>query len=284
METISSIRSFVSSKISLLFNTKYHLNEKKKYLTDFFKKEDLNHITVNGFHFFVIPKQYYIWKGININNKKNQNVDINSKNTEEILKNLSSYFFADKNTASLYGTNKRHSKTKGVDLQFKIIKDLYLLDISSIDTIVSLFKYLKNIKIEELINNRYLLENYNEELEYWKQSEKLKLKYKTEEIFFEKKWKVSMLELITDTLGNYDPKYVDGKQGSPKTPTKVERKSDECIDEELVKLICNIKDIELNGWIYFKKNEIEENDQTFHDELLICNPYGYIEYVDYHKI
>jgi len=64
METISLIRSFVSSKISLLFNTKYDLNEKKKYLTNF-KKDDLNHITVNEFYFCNF-KQYYIWKGIDI--------------------------------------------------------------------------------------------------------------------------------------------------------------------------------------------------------------------------
>jgi hypothetical protein len=55
-----------------------------------------------------------------------------------MLKTMSSYFFADKNPASLYGTNR-----SGVDLQFKITEDIVLLDISSLKTIVSLFRYVK---------------------------------------------------------------------------------------------------------------------------------------------
>ena len=133
-------------------------------------------------------------------------------------------------------------------------------------------------------NNSYLLENYNKELKSWKKSEVLQKKYKTEEEFFERKWKVNMRELITDTLGNYDAKRVDGKLGSPKTPTKIERKSDEFIDEELVKLICNMTNISINGWIYFKQETPNDDRTIFHDEILICNPYGFIEYVDYHKI
>ena len=277
MESISSFRKTIISNITNLFNNKNHLIEKKKYLYQFFKKEDLKHVSKDGFDYFIIPKQYYIWKGISVNDAKNKGVNIDDNDTKKILNNLSSFFFADKETASLYGT-KRTSK-EGVDLQFKIVEDIVLLDISSINSIVSLFKYLKNITFEDLKNNKYLLDDYNESLISWKKSIISQKKYPTEEIFFEKKWKVNIRELITDTIGNYNPKRVNGKLSSPETPTKVERKSDDDSDKELVKLICNIKNIKINGWIYFK--EIE-ND-TFHDEILICNPFGYIEYVDYHK-
>ena len=250
---------------------------KKKYLYNFFKKEDLKYISNNGYDYYIIPKQYYIWKGINISDTKNINVDIENKNTNKILNNISSYFFADKETASLYGSKKNKD---GVDLQFKIIEDMVLMDISSIKTIVTLFKYLRNLKYEELKENKFLLEDYNEELVSWNKSEIQKKKYPTKELFFEKKWKVNWAEQITNTIGNYEPKYIDGKISSPKTPTMIERKSHEYFDEVLVNLICSIciqKGI--NGWIYFK-----QEGNSFHDEILICNPHGYIEYIDYHKI
>jgi len=284
METLSSFRKSITSKISTLFNSNYHLNAKKKYLHEFFKKEDLKNISIDGLDYFIIPKQYYIWKGISTNDKKNKNVDIDSKDTKNILNNLSSYFFADKDTASRYGTNRANDKEGGVDLQFKIIDDIVLLDISSINTIVTLFRYLKNIKLENLSENDYLLENYNEELKNWNKSEILKKKYITEDIFFEKKWKVDIAHIITDTLGNFKPNKIDGKLTFPNTPIKVERKSDEFSDQELVKLICGMKSNKINGWIYFKENQEDGNEIIFHDEILICNPYGYIEYIDYHKI
>ena len=70
METLSSFRKSITSKISTLFNTNYHLNAKKKYLHEFFKKEDLKNISIDGLDYFIIPKQYYIWKGISTNDKK----------------------------------------------------------------------------------------------------------------------------------------------------------------------------------------------------------------------
>lgn len=271
MLTIKHLKDTIKSYI-------YRQDTKKKYLHNFFNKEDLNFISKDGFDYFIIPKQYYIWKGISVNDAKNKDVNIENKNSKNILDNLSSYFFADKETASLYGS-KRISKD-GVDLQFKIIKDIVLMDISSMNTIIKLFKYLRNLTYDELKENEFLLNDYNSEVLSWEKSTHLKKKYPTEEIFFEKKWKVNWAEQITNTLGNYEPKYVNGKISSPKTPTKVERKSDEVFDKILVDLICSIcKKNGINGWIYFR-----QDDNDFHDEILICNPYGYIEYIDYHKI
>ena len=276
---MESVKSFVKS-LSKSSGSKSGIKDKKKYLSNFFKKEDLQHIKKDGLDLFVLPKQYYIWKGINTTHSKNKNVDIDSKDTKKILDNISSYFFADKDTASLYGTANKYDKEPGVDLQFKIIEDIVLLDISSLNTVRALFKYIKNLTIEDVKKNSYLSENYKKGFDDWNKYASFNKKYPTEELFFEKKWKVKMRELITDTIGNYDPKRTStGKIGSPKTPIKVERKSDEIIDKDLVKLICGITNSDYNGWIYFKMD-----DSGFHDEIMICNPYGYIEYIDYHKI
>lgn len=278
MESVKSFKESLSLSPKL---SNIDLKDKKEYLYKFFKKEDLKFKKYENFEFFIIPSQYYIWKGINLNNEKNKNVDIEKKNTNEILKNLSSYFFADKETAASYGTNIKNNDGC-VDLQFKIIKDIVLLDISSLNNIVTLFKYFKNLNIEDLDNNPYLLNDYNVEKKGWLGSTIRQKKYPTEKDFFEK-WKVSITELITETIGNYNPKRKsDGKLGSPNTPTSVERKSQEFLDTELVKLICSINKIDFNGWIYFKNDTGNIND--FHDEIMICKPHGYIEYIDYHKI
>jgi len=275
MESLRLIKTYISSNIKSLFTSR----EKKEYLRNFFKKEELKYQTENGLDFFIIPKQYYLWKGINTDDKKNRNVDIENKDTEVMLKTMSSYFFADKNTASLYGT-----KRSGVDLQFKIVEDIVLLDISSLKTIVSLFRYVKNLTMEYVKNNEYLLKDYENELRSWNKYPNWKKKYPTEEDFFEKKWKVNLRELITDTLGNYEAKQTsDGRIGSPKTPTKVERKSKEFFDILLVKFICSMTNFGYNGWIYFRVNETNTEGSIFHDEIMICNPNGCIEYVDYHK-
>jgi len=264
----NTLKNIMSPKFS-------SINDKKIYLYKFFKKKDLKHFSKDGYDFYIIPKQYYLWKGINTTDNRNKKVDINSKNTDNILENLSSFFFADKETASYYGTKKDN----GVDLQFKIIEDIVLLDISSINTVIKLFDFFKKIEIEQVINNPYLLQIYNIEKDSWNKSKKLKEVYQDEKSFFEKKWKVNMRELITDTLGNYEPKRINGKISSPKTPRKIERKSDEFLDKELVNLICSFKNIQINGWIFFK-----QIDEDFHNEIMICNPYGYIEYIDYHKM
>jgi hypothetical protein len=276
MESFRAIKTYVISNIKSLFTPR----QKKAYLYNFFKRDELKHKTENGLDFFIIPKQYYLWKGINIKDKKNSNVDIENKDTDAMLKTMSSYFFADKNTASLYGTQRT-----GVDLQFKIVEDIVLLDISSLKTITTLFKYIKNLTMEDVKKNEYLLNDYENELSSWNTYPNWKKKYPTEEDFFKNKWKVNLRELITDTLGNYEAKQTsNGTIGSPKTPTKVERKSEELFDILLVKFICSITNFGYNGWIYFRINETNTEGSIFHDEIMICNPNGCIEYVDYHKI
>lgn len=66
MESLRLIKTYITSSIKSLFT----LREKKEYLRNFFKKEELKYKTENGLDFFIIPKQYYLWKGINTNDKK----------------------------------------------------------------------------------------------------------------------------------------------------------------------------------------------------------------------
>ena len=181
MESVRSIKNYISLNIKSLLG----LREKKEYLLNFFKKEELKYKTENGLDFFIIPKQYYLWKGINTNDKKNEKVEIENKDTDKILKTMSSYFFADKNTASLYGT-----KRSGVDLQFKIVEDIVLLDISSLKTIVSLFRYIKNLTMEDVMKNEYLLEDYNAELTSWNEYPNWKKNIQQKKIFLKRNGKL----------------------------------------------------------------------------------------------
>jgi hypothetical protein len=66
MESLRLIKTYITSSIKSLFT----LREKKEYLRNFFKKKELKYKTENGLDFFIIPKQYYLWKGINTNDKK----------------------------------------------------------------------------------------------------------------------------------------------------------------------------------------------------------------------
>ena len=76
MESLRFIKTYIASSIKSLFS----LREKKEYLRNFFKKEELKYKTENGLDFFILPKQYYLWKGINTNDKKNRNSKIKLKN------------------------------------------------------------------------------------------------------------------------------------------------------------------------------------------------------------
>jgi hypothetical protein len=50
------------------------------------------------------------------------------------------------------------------------------------------------------------VKDYENELRAWNEYPNWQKRYPTEEDFFEKKWKVNLRELITDTLGNYEAK------------------------------------------------------------------------------
>lgn len=66
MESFRAIKTYIISHIKSLFTPR----QKKEYLYNFFKRAELKYKTTNGLDFFIIPKQYYLWKGINIKDRK----------------------------------------------------------------------------------------------------------------------------------------------------------------------------------------------------------------------
>lgn len=249
---------------------------KKQYLYNFFKKKDLKIEMVDGFKLYIIPEGYYIWKGIKTKNRPYYNwyrEGITDKKI--ILKKIPLNFFASKDVASLYGSKKK--KDDGIDLQFRIIKPMKLLDIGDIANIKIMWRYFKNFTENDILNSEYLSNDYKKEFDKWNNSDSDSIKkkrYPTKKEFIEKFISNYLLEPLINTIGNYET-YSNNKI---KTPTKAERKSEDWMDEELVKIICNF--FKFDGWIYFKNTET-----TFHDEILLCkNGEEFLEYVGAHKI
>lgn len=246
-----------SHKLSRSLSTGDLNSYKKKYLYNFFLKKDLKKIKENGLNCFIIPKDYYLWKGIR-DKRWIENHDITK---------LKSNYFADKFVASHYGI-----KQDGYDLQFKIINDIKLVDISDDNNIQKIYSTLKSLTEEQLLQYSFIKDNYNEEKQKWLKKEKLQEKYP---IFLDYFIKQNLLEIIIETIGEY---IHDPLLKTFKSPKKAQRKSSEWFDEELEKIICNIFN-NVDGWIYFLKDE-----DDFHDEIYICNAYKFVKYIDFHKI
>ena len=243
---------------------------KKQYLYNFFLKKDLKKVVDNGFVSYVIPEQYYIWKGIKLNDPKNKWFVDGIRDNKEIFQNISSNFFADKHVASHYGT-----KHQGVDLQFKIVKPIKLIDLSDFQNIQTIWKFFKNINIEQLDQYPYIQDLFEKSKEEWRNRERLQKKYPSEKEYFKFCIEKNFKEMIVETIGNFE---YDQASKSIKSPTKVHRRSAEWFDTDLVKAICNIFKENCDGWIYFK----QDNDD-FHDEILVCNAEHYLQYIDFHK-
>lgn len=248
-----------SNKLSRSLSTGDLNSYKKKYLYNFFLKKDLKKIKDHGLNCFIIPKDYYLWKGIHDSYKTwVDNHDIT---------NLKSHYFADKSVASKYGTKKN-----GYDLQFKIINDIKLVDISDDNNIQKIYSTLKSLTEQQLLQYTFIKDNYNEEKQKWLKKEKLQEKYP---IFLDYFIKQNLLDIIIDTIAEY---VYDPLLKTYKSPKKAKRKSYEDFDVELEKIICNIFN-NVDGWIYFFKDE-----DDFHDEIYICNAPKFIKYIDFHKI
>ena len=233
-------------------------NEKKlKYLYKFFNKEDLKLEKSNKYKFELIklPINYYLWKGIGKGMKYDPTINTDG-------------FFASKETASYYGTNP---SIRGTDLQFKIIKELKLIDIGSLNNMKIIWNIIDNISLNN-INDRnnklysYIKDNYladNKKLSY-------NSDIKDPKVLPDIAYLYKML--LVETCVNYDR--------SPNTkikfPTKCIRKSDEVYDKKLIDLIKSIDD-NIDGWIHF-------NTEDFHDEIMIFDVNKHLKYIDYHII
>lgn len=244
---------------------------KKKYLYKFFQKKDLKKLKVDGFHCFVIPEQYYIWKGIKIDDPNNKWFVDGIKDHDGVFSGLSSNFFADKDVASHYGTKKG-----GVDLQFKIVKDVVLIDLSDYHNIHMIWKFFSNMKLYDVDKYPYVRDLYLKSRDDWMSRDRLQKKYPTEELWWDHFITENFKDIIVETIGNFE---YDTKSKKVKSPTKVHRRSAEWFDNDLVKMICNVFGDNCNGWIYFRG---DVNDE-FHDEILLCNARDNLIYIDYHK-
>ena len=227
--------------------------DNKKYLLNFFRKSDLKYdkSSVYGFDLFILPVNYYLWKGIEQGNKYDPSMNNNS-------------FYANKEVAARYGTKK---SKPGTDLQFKIIREIRLLDLGNIDNIIKIFKILDKLTFENLQNNsnkfhRYLRTNFEANFNTAKYDEETYL-MKCREMY---------KELLIETTAN----FAFNEQKRIKTPTKCERKSDEVFDQELVKFIEAFDD-DFDGWIHFKTD-------LFHDEILLFDTNKHLKFIDYHLI
>jgi hypothetical protein len=243
---------------------------KKKYLFEFFRKQDIKRVIQDGFITYVIPKDYYLWKGITIHN--NKNIDWYNKegkiDKEKILEHIPFSFFANKKIASLYGVKKG-----GLDLQFFIKKEMKLIDIGDIRNIKKVWQLVKNLTLEDVQKNKHLTKLFNEEKASINKSEVRRIKYNTDTKVLQKFKENSLFDPLVNTIAQYER----NSDGGFKTPTKARRKSED-YDLELVHILCNLINIKIDGWIYF-------NDaQDFHEEILLCNGKNHLEYVGSHKI
>jgi hypothetical protein len=252
-DTVSSAKSLQSIKT-------YTISKEKKlnYLYKFFNKKalKLEKSKKYDFELITLPINYYLWKGIGKGLKYDASINTDG-------------FFASKETASYYyGTNP---DIRGTDLQFKIIKELKLIDIGSLYNMRKIWDIidsisLKNIndkksKIYNYIKSNYLVDNkkigINSDIKDSKILPDIAHLYKT---------------LLVETCVN----YARSPNTKIKLPTKCIRKSDEVYDKKLIDFIKSIDD-NIDGWIHF-------TTEDFHDEILIFDVNKHLKFIDYHLI
>jgi len=247
----------VSSNKSLKSMKTYTISKEKKlhYLYKFFNKKDLKLEKSKNYNFelITIPKNYFLWKGIGKSMKYDPTINTDG-------------FFANKETASHYGTNP---KIRGTDLQFKIIKELKLIDIGSLNNMQKIWDIIdsisldnindKNSKIYSYIKSNYIADTkgVDPDIKNPKILQDIAHLYKT---------------LLVETCINYSR----SPNTKIKSPTKCIRKSDEVYDKKLIDFIKSIDD-NIDGWIHF-------NTKDFHDEILIFDVNKHLKFIDYHLI
>ena len=254
VSTSNSSNSRSAKSLQSLDSYIMSMKKKKEYLYHFFDKKDLKIEKSKKYNLdiFVLPVDYYLWKGID----KGLKYDA-SKNTNG--------FFANKETAARYGTKKMiykkgaHVIEPGTDLQFKIIKEIKLLDIGNLDNMLILWEVISSIdeeKLNDASNKFYKFLKKNTDIDV------------TDPKFLQKTMEIYK-EYLVNTCVNYEstgkPDYII------KTPTRCVRKSDEFSDSFLIEFF-NAIDDNIDGWIHF-------NTDDFHDEILIFNVKKHLKYI-----
>jgi len=242
VQSLRSLRSYMKSK-----------EDKKRYLFKFFRKSDLRNEKSFKYKFdlFVLPKNYYLWKGITKGKSYDRTMTMNS-------------FYSNKEVASIYGTKKSQP---GTDLQFKIINEIKLFDLGNIDNIKIIFRILDKITYDNLQDKS------NKFYSYLRENFETNFNTKT---YNENEYVSKCIEmykgLLVDTTVNLS--FDDNKR--IKSPTRCERKSCVFFDEDLVKFLKSFDD-KFDGWIHFKTD-------FFHDEILLFDTSKHLKFIDYHLI
>jgi len=254
VKSLQSLDSYIISK-----------TEKKRYLYKFFDKKNVKTIKSNKYNFelTVLPPEYYLWKGRSNNGKFDPSL-IGPKENQ-------SGFFANKEIASKYGTMK-----KGIDLQYKIVKELKLIDIGNLNNIKILWRIISNLTIDKLNsdNNFYQYLKNDFILNNAKTLERKNIQITDPE--FLKMLKEEYHSIIIETCSNMNYEYDSNKKRVFKTPTKCERKSEDVYDNQFVDFMKHIDD-NVDGWIHYKT-------ELFHEEILIFDFRKHLKYIDYHII
>lgn len=254
---LQNIKSLKSLK-SLKTYTQYMKSktDNKNYLYKFFKKSDLTFekSAIYNFELYVLPINYFLWKGIDPGVKYDSSINDNS-------------FFANKEVAAHYGTKKKKKGVAGTDLQFKIINEIKLIDIGNLSNVIKIFKILDKITYDDLnddSNNfhKYLKTNFIANVNTSKYD-------KTE---FLSKCIEMYKELLIETIANYALNF----EKKIKTPTRCERKSCEWFDDDLANFFKSFDD-QIDGWIHF-------HTEMFHDEILLFDVKKHLKFIDYHLI
>ena len=242
IQSLKSLKSYMKTK-----------QDNKKYLLKFFKKSDLKEQKSSeyGFDLFVLPINYYLWKGIDKGAKYDPSMNINS-------------FYANKEVAAQYGTQK---KKPGTDLQFKIIKEIKLFDLGNIENIVKIFRILDKMTYEDLQNDsnkfyHYLRTNFEANYNVSK--------------YDKETYVIKCVEMYKTLLIETTANFAMNEQKRIKTPTKCERKSCEWFDNDLVAFFHAFDD-DFDGWIHFQTD-------FFHDEILLFDTNKHLKFIDYHLI
>jgi len=147
----------------------------------------------------------------------------------------------------------------GTDLQFKIKKEIKLLDIGNLNNMLILWGLITSLNEEKLNDDtnkfyKYLKKNAGVDVTNPKFLQKTMETYK---------------DYIVNTCCNCEttgkPDYII------KTPTRCERKSDEFFDNYLIQFLSALDD-NIDGWIHF-------NTELFHDEILIFDVKKHLDYI-----
>lgn len=242
VQSLRSLRSYMNSK-----------EDKKRYLLKFFRKSDLRNEKSFTYKFdlFVLPKNYYLWKGISKGKSYDHSMTLDS-------------FYANKEVASIYGTKESQP---GTDLQFKIINEIKLFDLGNIDNIKIIFRILDKITYKNLQDKSnkfytYLRENFEANFNTKK--------------YNENEYVIKCIEMYKGLLVDTTVNFSLNQNKRIKTPTRCERKSYVFFDEILVTFLKSFDD-KFDGWIHFKTD-------FFHDEILLFDTSKHLKFIDYHLI